>query len=212
MIISNPQLPSKSKPNEVAIIKSTIMKLRYQNLTQQKATIPDVDRLDPIRSDQLVFGSGIGKSPPPAAPLGGENPKNFCKLVLILIEHKKYKNAIEQSVISSPCNPRWLIFCTNLIGTNGILATAFPSKSELRKPKTTKRTTATTAPDLNLKRDRSRLDSLRDDSTRSIFLVLDFFKRGFDEEEGVAAEEEELSVFMVSSFLEALSMEDLRDL
>ncbi|CAL5423554.1 unnamed protein product [Camellia sinensis] len=153
--------------------------------------------------DQLLLGSGIGKSPAPAAPLGGENPKNFCKLVRILIEHRKYKNAIEQSVGSSPCKPLWLIFWTIRAGTKGSFATALPSKREFKRPKTTKRTRATTAPDLNLKRERSRLDSLRLDSTRSIFLVLDFLRLSLEGFE---------SVFMVSSFFEALSMEDLRDL
>lgn len=142
----------------------------------------------------------------PAAPRGGENPKNFCKLVLMLIEHKKYKNAIEQSVISSPDNPLWLIFCTNLIGTNGILATGFPSNKLLSNPKTMNRTRATTPPDLNLNMDRSRLDSFKEVSTRSIFFVLDDFLRTFAEAELASV------VFIVSSFLEALSMVDLRDL
>lgn len=148
--------------------------------------------------DQLVFGSGIGKRPAPA-PLGGAKPKNFCKFVLILMEHKKYRNAMEQSVGSLPCNPRWLIFITSPKGLNGNLATTLPSNSELSSPKTTKRTRATTPPDLNLKRDKSRLDSLRLVSTRSIFLVLDFLMLILL-----------LSVFMVSSFLEALSIEDRR--
>ena len=139
---------------------------------------------------------------PALAPRGGEKPKNFCKLVRILMEHRKYKNAIEQSVGSSPCRPLWLIFITNPKGLKGNFATALPSKSELRRPKTTKRTRATTAPDLNLKRERSRLDSLRLVSTRSIFLVLDFLV--------ILAVVD--SVFMVSSFLAALSMEDRRDL
>lgn len=155
---------------------------------------------------QLDLGSGMGNKLAPAAPRGGENPKNFCKLVLMLIEHRKYRNAIEQSVISSPAKPLWLIFCTNLMGTNGILATGFPSKRLLRKPKTMNRTMATTPPDLNLNMDRSRLDSFREDSTRSIFLVLDDFLRTL--EEAVLAS----VVFMVSSFFEALSMVDLRDL
>ena len=75
-----------------------------------------------------------------------------------------------------------------------------------------KRTSATTAPDLNLMRERSRLDSLRLVSTRSIFLFLDFLlliltfaTEEEDEEFGV-------SVFMVSSFLAALSIEERRDL
>ena len=75
-----------------------------------------------------------------------------------------------------------------------------------------KRTSATTAPDLNLMRERSRLDCLRLVSTRSIFLVLDFLlliltfaAEDEDEEFGV-------SVFMVSSFLAALSIEERRDL
>ncbi len=148
--------------------------------------------------DQLVFGSGIGKRPAPA-PLGGAKPKNFCKFVLILIEHKKYRNAMEQSVGSLPCNPRWLIFITSPKGLNGNLATTLPSNSELSSPNTTKRTRATTPPDLNLKRDKSRLDSLRLVSTRSIFLVFDFLMLILL-----------LSVFIVSSFLEALSMEDRR--
>ncbi|KAF4370670.1 hypothetical protein F8388_025049 [Cannabis sativa] len=38
----------------------------------------------------------MGNNPAPA-PLGGANPKNFCKLVRILIEQRKYKNAMEQS-------------------------------------------------------------------------------------------------------------------
>lgn len=149
--------------------------------------------------DQLVFGSGKGNNPA-LAPLGGENPKNFCKLVRMLMEQRKYKNAMEQSVGSSPCNPLWLIFLRSPKGLKGNLATALPSKRELSNPKTTKRTRATTAPDLNLKRERSRLDSLRLVSTRSIFLVLDFLV--------ILA----VSVFMVSSFFAALSMEDRRDL
>lgn len=148
--------------------------------------------------NQFVLGSGIGNNPAPA-PLGGENPRNFCRLVLMLMEQRKYKNAIAQSVGSSPCNPRWLIFITSPKGLNGNLATTLPSKSELSNPKTTNRTRATTAPDLNLKSERSRLDSLRLVSTRSIFFVLDFLTVIL-----------ELSVFMVSSFLAALSMEDRR--
>lgn len=148
----------------------------------------------------------MGNKLEPAAPRGGENPKNFCKLVLMLIEHKKYKKAIEQSVISSPGNPLWLIFCTKLMGTKGTLATGFPSNKLLSKPKTMNKTRATTPPDLNLNMERSRLDSFKEVSTRSIFLVLEVFLRRF-------AEAEEASVvFMVSSFLEALSMVDLRDL
>lgn len=146
----------------------------------------------------------MGNNPPPAAaPLGGEKPKNFCKLVLILIEQSKYKKAIEQSVGSSPCNPLWLIFRTIPIGLKGNLATTFPSNREFNNPKTTKRTKATTAPDLNLNIDKSRLDSLRLDSTRSIFFVFDFLL--FSLLDG-------FSVFIVSSFFAALSMEDLRDL
>lgn len=153
------------------------------------------------KTDQLVFGSGNGKRPAPAAPRGGEKPKNFCKLVRMLMEHKKYKNAIEQSVGSSPCKPRWLIFCMILAGTNGNFATALPSKSEFKRPNTTNNTKATTAPDLNLNNERSRFDSLRLVSNRSIFLILDDFlaiKLGFE------------VVFIVSSFLAALSMEDRR--
>ena len=74
-----------------------------------------------------------------------------------------------------------------------------------------KRTSATTALDLNLMRERSRLDSLRLVSTRSIFLVLDFLLLILT----LATEEEEEfgdSVFMVSSFLAALSIEERRDL
>ena len=153
----------------------------------------------------------MGKRPD-EAPRGGANPKNFCKLVRMLIEQRKYKNGIEQSVTSSPCKPLWLIFMTIPKGLNGNFATTLPSNKELRRPKTTKRTSATTAPDLNLKRERSRLDSLRLVSTRSIFLVLDFLlliltfaAEDEDEEFGV-------SVFMVSSFLAALSIEERRDL
>ncbi|KAJ7975981.1 hypothetical protein O6P43_005816 [Quillaja saponaria] len=119
----------------------------------------------------------------------------------MLIEHKKYKKAIEQSVGSVPCNPLWLIFMTSPKGLKGNLATTFPSKSEFSNPKTAKRTSATTAPDLNLNKDKSRLDSLRLVSTRSIFLVLDFLWTILL-----------LSVFIVSSFLAALSMEDRRAL
>lgn len=152
--------------------------------------------------NQVVLVSGRGRKPAPGAePRGGENPRNFCKLVRILMEHKKYKKAMEQSVESVPGNPLWLIFITRVIGWKGNLATALPSKSEFKSPKTTIKTKATTAPDLNLKRDKSRLDSFKEDSTRSIFLVLDFLVV-------ILA----VSVFMVSSFLEALSMEDLRDL
>lgn len=64
-------------------------------------------------------------------------------------------------------------------------------------------TTATTNPDLNLKSERSRVDSLRDVSTRSIFFVFDFF---------VSTEGTGSWVFIVSSFFEALSIVDLRDL
>ena len=75
-----------------------------------------------------------------------------------------------------------------------------------------KRTSATTALDLNLMRERSRLDSLRLVSTRSIFLVLDFLLLILT----FAAEEEDeefgVLVFMVSSFLAALSIEEWRDL
>lgn len=156
--------------------------------------------------DQLVFGSGIGKRPAPAAPRGGANPRNFWRFVRMLIEQRKYKNAIEQSVMSSPGNPRWLIFWTSRMGTKGNFATGFPSNRLLRNPKTRKRTTATTNPDLNLKSERSRLDSLSEVSTRSIFLVLDFLVVR------KAAGLEDSRVFMVSSFLEALSMEDFRDL
>lgn len=138
---------------------------------------------------------------PELAPLGGEKPKNFCKFVRMLIEQRKYKNAIEQSVESSPCNPLWLIFITNPKGLNGNLATTFPSNSELSSPKTTNSTSATTAPDLNLKSERSRLDSFKLVSTRSIFLVLDFLAILMAG-----------SVFMVSSFFAALSMEERRDL
>ncbi|KAK4858818.1 hypothetical protein QYF36_022528 [Acer negundo] len=48
----------------------------------------------------------MGNIPPAAAaPRGRENPRNFCKLVRILIEHKKYKKTMEQSVELSLCNP-----------------------------------------------------------------------------------------------------------
>nr|GMC88739.1 hypothetical protein MtrunA17_Chr7g0252831 [Ipomoea batatas] len=91
-------------------------------------------------------------------------------------------------------------------GTKGNFATGFPSNRLLRKPKTRNRTTATTNPDLNLKSERSRLDSLSEVSTRSIFLVLDFLVVR------KAAGLDDSRVFMVSSFLEALSMVDFRDL
>lgn len=163
--------------------------------TEGKSTVPKLmHQLD-------LVASGMGKNPGPAAPRGGENPKNFCKLVLILMEHRRYKKAMEQSVISSPDKPLWLIFCTNRMGTKGILATGLPSNKLFRKPKTMKRTRATTAPDLNLNMERSRLDSFKEDSTRSIFLTLE-----------VVFLVESVVVFMVSSFLEALSMVDLRDL
>lgn len=68
------------------------------------------------------------------------------------------------------------------------------------------RTRATTPPDLNLKNDKSRLDSFKEVSTRSIFLVLDDFLRILEEVELPSV------VFIVSSFLEALSIVDLRDL
>ena len=86
------------------------------------------------------------------------------------------------------------------IGTKGNFATDLPSKRELRSPKTAKRTRATTAPDLNLKSERSRLDSFRLVSTRSIFLVLDFLVNFCASE----------VVFMVSSFLAARSIEERR--
>lgn len=159
----------------------------------------------------------MGKSPPPAAPLGGANPRNFWRFVLILIEQRKYKNAIEQSVGSVPGIPRWLILSTRGIGANGNFATARPSKSELRRPKTTKRTAATTAPDLNLESERSRVDSLRLVSTRSIFLARededdDKEVEEVDFPEEAAEEAEEEVDFMDSSFLEALSMVERRDL
>ena len=77
-----------------------------------------------------------------------------------------------------------------------------------------KRTSATTALDLNLMRERSRLDSLRLVSTRSIFLVLDFLLLilTFAAEDEDEDEEFGVSVFMVSSFLAALSIEERRDL
>lgn len=148
----------------------------------------------------------MGNNPAPAAPRGGENPRNFCKLVLMLIEHSRYRKAMEQSVMSSPGNPLWLIFCTNLMGTKGILATALPSNKLFNNPNTMNKTKATTAPDLNLNMDKSRLDSFKEVSTRSIFLVLDDFLRRFEEAEVESVD------FIVSSFLEALSMVDLRDL
>ncbi|GAB4851517.1 hypothetical protein Ancab_030918 [Ancistrocladus abbreviatus] len=122
------------------------------------------------------------------------------------MEQSKYKKAIEQSVISPPGKPRWLIFWTSLMGTKGSLATGLPSKREFKRPKTMKRTRATTPPDLNLKRERSRLASLRLVSTRSIFLVLevDFL----DDDLPVLLSR----VFMDSSFFEDLSMEERRDL
>ena len=64
---------------------------------------------------------------------------------------------------------RW----TSGTGAKGSLATARPSKSELSRPKTTKSTAATTAPDLSLASDSSRAASLRLFSTRSIFLARD---------------------------------------
>lgn len=115
----------------------------------------------------------MGKSPAPAADLGGAKPKYFCKLVLILIEQRKYKNTIEQSVQSVPCKPLWLIFLTKGIGSNGNFATIFPSNMEFKSPNTTSKTTATTPPDLNFARDRSRVDSLRELSTRSNFFELE---------------------------------------
>lgn len=103
-----------------------------------------------------------------------------------------------------PWRPRWLIFMTKPTGVKGSLATGLPSNRELRRAKTTTRTRATTAPDLNLKRERSREDSLRLDSTRSIFLDLEGFLRVEE------AAEEPVVAFMDSSFLEALSMEERR--
>lgn len=58
------------------------------------------------------------------------------------------------------------------------------------------KTTDTTAPDLNLDKDESRLDSFKDVSMRSIFLVLDFLTMS---EAGLL----ESVCFIVSSFLEA---------
>jgi hypothetical protein len=114
----------------------------------------------------------MGKSPAPAAALGSANPKYFCKLVLILIKQRSYKNTIEQSVQSVPCKPLWLIFLTKGIGSNGNFATTLPSNIEFMSPNTTIKTTSTTPPDLNFARDRSRVDSLREVSTRSSFFEL----------------------------------------
>ncbi|PSS36290.1 Calcium load-activated calcium channel like [Actinidia chinensis var. chinensis] len=41
---------------------------------------------------------------------GARTPKNFCKLVQIRIEPKKYRNANEQSVGSSPCRVAHLLY------------------------------------------------------------------------------------------------------
>ncbi len=38
--------------------------------------------------DQLVLGSGMGKRPE-LAPRGGANPRNFCRLVRMLMEQRK---------------------------------------------------------------------------------------------------------------------------
>ncbi|KAF5933260.1 hypothetical protein HYC85_029431 [Camellia sinensis] len=128
------------------------------NLTaNREQTVHGMEFLDTCMHDQLLLGFGIGKHLAPVAPLGGENPKNFYKLVRTLIEYTKYKNAIEQSVGSSPCKPLWLIVWTILAGTRGSFAMALPSKREFKRPKTTKRTRAMTTLDLNLKRERSRL-------------------------------------------------------
>ncbi|CAN1307001.1 hypothetical protein LINPERPRIM_LOCUS26954 [Linum perenne] len=178
---------------------SSTFTIQMENFSMNSSCNNQTHSLKPC---QFVLGSGMGNIPAAAAPRGGENPRNFCRFVRMLIEHRKYKNAMEQSVGSSPCSPLWLIFFTSAIGWNGSLAITFPSKRELRSPKTMNRTNATTAPDLNLKSERSRLDSLSEVSTRLIFLDLDFFVTI------LAA----VSVFIVSSFLEALSIEDLRDL
>lgn len=181
-------------------LKNKRWQIKTQNTRQLIPKLGAFWRMDQI--NQLVLGSGMGKRPAPAAPRGGEKPKNFWRLVLILIEQRKYKKAIEQSVMSSPDKPRWLIFWTIRKGTNGNFATGFPSNKVFNNPKTINKTTATTAPDLNLNRDKSRLDSFKEVSTRSIFLVFDFLVSSLVP----------LGVFMVSSFLEALSMVDLRDL
>ncbi|KAM1047220.1 hypothetical protein ACFX2C_026607 [Malus domestica] len=89
------------------------------------------------------------------------------------------------------------------MGLKGNFATAFPSNSELSSLKTTKRTRAIRALDLNLKSNKSWLDSLRLLSTQLIFLFLDFLVI-------LAAEDE--SVFMVSSFLATLLIKEQRHL
>ena len=94
-----------------------------------------------------------------------------------------------------------------------------PSKRELRRPKTTRRTTATTPPDLNLEKERSRFDSFRLVSNRSIFLPLELLEteeKEEDEDEDDEDEDEDEDTaegpvpFISSSFLEALSMVDRR--
>jgi hypothetical protein len=85
---------------------------------------------------------------------------------------RSYENTIEQSVQSVPCKPLWLIFLTKGIGSNGNFATTLPSNIEFMSPNTTIKTTSTTPPDLNFARDRSRVDSLREVSTRSSFFEL----------------------------------------
>lgn len=78
----------------------------------------------------------------------------------------------------------------------------------------TKSTTATTNPDLNFERDRSRVDSLRLVSTRSIFFTREEDRRPVEGSpaDAPSAEAVEEGDFMDSSFFEALLMEERRDL
>ena len=108
---------------------------------------------------------------------------------------------MEQSVGSFPGRPRWFIRWTSGMGAKGRLVTVRPSKRELRRPKTTESTTATTTPDLSLASESSCAASLRLVSTRSIFFARDEAE-GCTEEEPAAREEEEEEPapdFMVSS-------------
>ena len=77
---------------------------------------------------------------------------------------------------------------------------------------------ATTPPDLNFEKERSRFDSFKLVSNRSIFLPLELLETEENEEDDDNDEEEEEEEdtaedpvpFISSSFLEALSMVDRR--
>ncbi|KAM0999262.1 hypothetical protein FF1_005989 [Malus domestica] len=72
-------------------------------------------------------------------------------------------NSLSDPPLAALCGLSSSLFITNPKGLKSNFATAYPLKSELSSPRTTKRTTA---PYLNLKSDKSGLDSSRVRCTR----------------------------------------------